>query len=169
VPLDLVAITPTLAETAAPIRFRTVDSDGIEQGTWTADTRPTAEEAALFATRAARFLSLRVGAISTKWDGDTIAAVRDVAALYAALQIETSFFADTDDQETAAQGQLGRMFREQLAALIATARNNQTGGWRIHSIPIVSTSSPSAYRGQWASALDGAEIVNGPDPLDDDV
>ncbi|MGE4424994.1 MAG: hypothetical protein AB7G37_00915 [Solirubrobacteraceae bacterium] len=135
--IDPTTITPTLEQVASHIRNRTLDRGGTARGTFTATTIPTDVEATGHAARAARHVALELGRPYSTWDGNLADVATDVAALYAALQIETSYYGDGAGGESNAD-QLGRMYREQLAALQNTARDNQVGGRRMHSIPIVS-------------------------------
>lgn len=132
--LSPASITPSADAVASHVRSRTRDVNGVEAGTFNADTRPTGTEVDAIAARAARYVSLSVGTTGTEWAGDLTAAATDVAALYAALDVEQSYYADGTGGEEGAVDQLGRMVREQMAALVATARDNQPGGWRIRSI-----------------------------------
>lgn len=132
--IDPILITPTVDQVASYIRVRTRDLDGEETGTFNADTRPTADQATAIALQAARYVSLKLGNPATEWKGDLIAAATDTAAMYAAWQAETSFHTDGSDQETQLAIQLGQMYSDQLAALLATAQDDQPGAFRIYSI-----------------------------------
>lgn len=132
--IDPASITPSVAEVASHIRSRTRDRHGREIGTFNADTRPTASDAGGHAQRAARHIAMQLGSPATEWAGDLLQTATDVAALYAALSIETSYYADGSAPDDSGTEQLGRMAREQRDALLATATNNQVGGRRTHSI-----------------------------------
>lgn len=127
-------ILPTPEDIAACIHARTRDASGNEVGTFTPDTRPTGAQVQGIALRAARYVSLKLGDPTTEWTGDLKAAATDVAALYAALLIENSYFSDGSAPDEAGVDQLGRMVREQLAALVETAKDNQPGSTRAYSI-----------------------------------
>lgn len=163
-------ITPSLTAIASYILNRTYDETSTRTGTFNETTTPTVDEAAVIATRAARHVALRLGTLSTTWTDEIKAAATDTAAVYAALQIELGYFTDGSGAEgTAITDQLGRMFREQLAALTVAIRDNRPGAWRIHSIPMVSTSSPAAYRepSVVGDHLEPEQLVNGPDGDED--
>ncbi|MFT4034508.1 MAG: hypothetical protein QM679_02920 [Patulibacter sp.] len=140
--LDPATITPSVAEVAALIVSRTRSTLGGLEGTFTADTVPTDVEAAQHAARAARYVALRLGTVRTT-AGDLGTAAKDCAAVYAALTIEQSYYADGSDPSQGGADQLGRIAREQLDALVSTARDNQPGGRRIHSLRQITAQSTS--------------------------
>jgi hypothetical protein len=162
-------VTPSLEAVASYISNRTVNHQNTVVGTFNDDTVPTGDEATIVAARAARYVALRLGSVKTTWTDELTETAVDVAALYAALQIETGYFADGSGDESGIVQQLGRMFREQIAALVAAARNNQPGAWRMHSIPIIGANSPAAYAGGSVVGdhLEEEQLVNGPDPDQD--
>lgn len=137
--VDPADITPSVEAVAEHIRSRTRDRHGNEVGTFNETTRPTGQDAAEHAARAARYIALQVGTPATDWTGDLLQVATDVAALYAALAIETSYYADGAAADAAGVEQLGRMAREQRDALLQTARDNQVGGRPFHSIRQVTT------------------------------
>lgn len=123
------AITPSLEAVASHIWVRTRDEDGVEQGTFNEATIPTGDAAQGYAERAARHVAVRLGQVAD--DSPLIEPATDCAAVYAALQIETAL---SDSEEAASTDQLGRMFREQIDALVAANEHNVPGGRRLHSI-----------------------------------
>lgn len=133
-PFDPAQILPSLEAIASHIISRTDDGVGNKLGTFTPETWPPAEAALLHAQRAARYVALELGSPATTWQGDLEATATDLAALRAALTIEQSYYADGSEHSDSGVDQLGRMFREELAAIQATARNNQIGGARWGSI-----------------------------------
>lgn len=136
------AFVPPLADVGKHIRSRTVDRLGNELGTFTADTRPSASDAALHAESAARMVALALRAPGVFWDGSLAQDAADVAALRAALTIETSYYSDGTDPDETGVDQLGRMFREQLAALIAAAARPVTGARRFARVPSILDEDP---------------------------
>ncbi len=143
--VDPATIRPTVAQVGALIRTRTRDLDGHEQGTFTATTRPTETEAVAEIERAARLVALQLGRPHTTWDGDLLETAKDVVAARAALDIERSYYGDGSSPDDVALDQLGRRYAEDLEALKETARDNQVGGIRIHSLRQV-TARGAAYR-----------------------
>lgn len=125
--VDPASITPTLDQVASHIRTRTLDDNGVQVGTFNADTQPTGDEAGIHVARAARYVALQMGTPLTQWTGSLSDSAKDVVSIYAALAIEQSFYGSGSNPDTTGVDQLGRMFREQLAALIQTAQNNQPG------------------------------------------
>ncbi|MCK9250352.1 MAG: hypothetical protein M0P31_15435 [Solirubrobacteraceae bacterium] len=136
--VDPDSIRPTVAQVARRIRTRTRDADGVEQGTFTSSTRPTAVEAEDEIASASRLVALQLGRPYSTWDGDLLETAREVVAARAALEIERSFYGDGSSPDDTPLDQLGRRYAEDLAALQQTARDNQVGGRRMHSIRIVS-------------------------------
>lgn len=80
--------TPTLAAVGAFLRARTVDKDGNELGTFTANTRPTAAQVTDLLEQACPDVYGEVGAVpEVLWP-----QARKVAALGTALLVELSYF-----------------------------------------------------------------------------
>lgn len=159
--IDPTTITPTTAQVAALIPHRTRDGDGQQPGQFTDRTTPTAAHVATEIVRAARLVSLSLGSPYTEWDGNLLDAAKDVVAARVALEIERAYYGDGSSPDDAPLDQLGRRYAEDLAALQATARNNQLGGNRIHSIRQI-----PAARAQpvLINGLLPEQILNGPDP-----
>jgi hypothetical protein len=142
--VDPADITPTLEQVAAHIHTRTrADADGlgagtVELGTFTEATVPTATQAAERTQYAARRVALLLGDVGTAWTGDLEASAVDVVSIYAAYLIETSFYSDTAQADESLP-RLAATWMEARDALIATAKNNQTGGKRFGSIRMVTS------------------------------
>lgn len=165
--IDIESITPALTDIAAYIPTRTVDRDGRLHYDWPENAaelgmRPSHEQAIGIAVRAARHVALRLGRTSVEFDEDLLESARDAAAVYAALTIENGYYSLSSNPDQVANDQLGRMARERILALVAAARDNRSGGTRIHSI--VQTTQPTPAT---PLALLPEQIVNGPDPEDD--
>lgn len=164
--IDIESITPSLEEVASYIPTRTTDRDGRLRYTWLPEgegTRPNDEQARGIALRAARYIALRLGRPSVTFDDGLLADARDAAAVYAAMTIENGYYALSSSPDDTANDQLGRMARERINALVAASRDNGTGGTVIHSI--IQTTPAAIAAG---TALQPEQIVNGPDPEDDD-
>jgi hypothetical protein len=161
VPVAAALITPDLPRVGSCIRTLTRSGGGGEEGTFTDKTRPTAEVAELYAESAARYLALQLGKPNFDPEADEFAdfveSAKDAAAAYAALKIATSFYDDGSDTIAALIDQLGRMAREQIKALVATAQSNSVGGWRIHRIRLVTADVAEDL------SLLPHQIANGPD------
>lgn len=139
-------ITPTVEEVAGRIKSRTRDADGFEHGTFNDQTVITEAEAEAQASRAARWVALKLGAVHTTWDGDLVASARDVVADFAALYIASSSF-DEEDGSSALVISLEKTADAGLAAVIETARDNQPGGRPFHSIPMVGEAASASRSG----------------------
>lgn len=88
-------IRPTLSDLGGIMRARTRDVDGSELGTFTADTRPTATEAAALVDRALAIVNPRLGVVP-----DALAeTAKSVVALRAAMFVEAAYFPEENDSE----------------------------------------------------------------------
>jgi hypothetical protein len=85
------AYRPLVADVGEIIRSRTVDANATEQGTFTADTRPTYEQVDHIIDRAMWKLEAKFGPVVKQ---ELVGAAAEVVALRAALMIELSFFGD---------------------------------------------------------------------------
>lgn len=84
---------PTLRMVAAHIRVRTVERNTNQfKGTFTANTRPSDDEAWEAVTLAEDDVKADVGAISPALQGEALRAVRSLIALRAAMIIERSYY-----------------------------------------------------------------------------
>jgi hypothetical protein len=87
-PLPGVTLEATVEQVASHIRARTKDSNGVELGTFTEETRPTAAQAQEAIDNAVRILKTRVMGVGPECQDAAQAAV----ALLAAADIERSYF-----------------------------------------------------------------------------
>jgi hypothetical protein len=85
------AYRPLVADVGELIRSRTVDANATEQGTFTADTRPTYEQVDHIIDRAMWKLEAKFGPVVKQ---ELVGAAAEVVALRAALMIELSYFGD---------------------------------------------------------------------------
>lgn len=116
--VDPAAIQPTPAEVASHIHTRTRDEVGREHGTFDAETRPTETELTPLIARASRYVSREIGDRFTAWTDELAEAAKDTVAAFAALYVEQSFYDDEGTDGNTAADRLGRIAREQLAALL---------------------------------------------------
>jgi hypothetical protein len=109
-----VAYTPGVSEVGAAIRGRTVDSNGNELGTFTAETRPTRHQAAQLIQEAVDEITDRYGAsLPAKLE----TSARKVAKLRAAMLIELGFFGDQIIVNRGPYLELKKLHDEAAAAL----------------------------------------------------
>lgn len=111
---------PTLAQLGAIMRARTKDDDGIEQGTFTANTRPTASEAEALIDQALDVLSTRLGAVPRRLVG----LARSLTALETAVYVELSYFPEETTQDQSAY----ERYREQFDGVFASYQAALEGG-----------------------------------------
>lgn len=89
IPDSALPYIPTLDDVGALLRARTVNSVGVEVGTFTDTTRPTADQALAIVKQAARDLVLKVGpTIPEQYMEDA----KQLVALRAAMLIELSYY-----------------------------------------------------------------------------
>lgn len=110
------AYRPLVSDVAAWLRTRTVDSSGREVGTFTADTRPTYEEAD-------RVIDLAVDKLEAKFGpnvaAELVGSAKNVVALRAAMLIELSFFADQIRADRSPYNELKALYEEALTDWLA--------------------------------------------------
>lgn len=107
-------ITPTLAEVGALTRTRTRDTNGVELGTFTDETRPTGDQVALLIQDA-------VGEITDLY-GDNLpteleSSARKVAKLRSAMLVELSFFGDQIAQRRSPYAEIKQLHDEAVKQL----------------------------------------------------
>jgi len=104
----------------ALLRARTVDQDGVEQGTFTAATRPTGEAAGVL-------IGLAVGQIQGEIGPDIPLVLheqaRHCAILGAAVLIERSYWPEQQDDATRAASAYAILHERAMAALAAAQRS----------------------------------------------
>jgi hypothetical protein len=108
-------LRPSVADVALLIRARTKDADGREVGTFTDETRPTAEQVE-------EHISAAVALLSPRWpiaiDDSYYLAVQRLTAYRAAMQIEKSYFPEQVRSDRSAYDQLREEYQDDLAALM---------------------------------------------------
>lgn len=127
-------IRPDLEDVAALIHARTRDRFDVDQGTFTADTRPTSGQVNDLIDRSAQVVSLELGVPHSSM-GDLVEQAKAVVAVRTAWQIEVSFFPNQLEGESAAS-HLREMYESDLALLGVAARDNQAGGRRARTMNV---------------------------------
>lgn len=117
--------TPGVAAVGAILRARTKDTNGLEVGTFNADTRPTDEQVTLSIGQAVADVAEVVGddIPDRTWD-----AARYVSALGTALQVELSYFPEQIGTGRSPYAQLKVLYDERLARLKAAVIAGEAGG-----------------------------------------
>jgi hypothetical protein len=110
-------LAPTLAQVGAILRARTKDSEGVEHGTFTANTRPTDSEAQQLIDVAVGLVHVAVGQVPDASPCASGAWV--VAALGAACLIEKSYW---PEQIATARSAYEQYWTEYQSALSGLAR-----------------------------------------------
>lgn len=120
-------LTPTLAQVGALLRARTKDTEGVEQGTFTAQTRPTDAQAQAIIDLAVDLIHVAVGPVPA--DSACATGASAVGALGAACLIEKSYF---PEQIASARSAYDQYWEEYQSALNGLARclgvSTDTGG-----------------------------------------
>lgn len=117
------AWTPTLADVAALVPTRTIDSDGEQQDTFTALTTPADDQVTGYITRIVGEISATVGEVPS----DVFDAAKHTATLGAAWLVERSFPPTSDVQNVA--NDFVTDYRASLAGLrLASRRVRNTTG-----------------------------------------
>lgn len=105
----------TVRSVGTILRARTVDANGNELGTFTADTRPTAEQVQELLDEAVGRLASEVG---SDIDAKFWAQARSVAALDAALTVELTYWPEQVATGRSPYEQLKELHTERRAALV---------------------------------------------------
>jgi hypothetical protein len=110
-------IRPTIDDVAALLASRTTDANGVEAGTFTNQTRPTAAQVETIIDQA---MSSTIAALRWPVTDEYASDVRDLIALQAALLIESSFYRgelDADDS-------VFRQYQAMYLSGVQTLRDN---------------------------------------------
>lgn len=110
-------VRPTVDQVGVLLRARTKDSEGVEQGTFTSTTRPTADQAQQLIDMAVDMVHAAVGGIPA--DSACATGAWTVGALGAACLIEKSYF---PEQVNSARSPYEQYWAEYQSALNALAR-----------------------------------------------
>lgn len=131
-PID---ITPTLQDVAALERARTYVG-GVDQGTFTADTRPTADQVGRLITFAVNDVFNAVGSDLTVEHQEP---ARNLAALRTAILIEADESEELGGTRNAASVYTA-MYLQGIETLAGAVRGNTPNQPRIFSIPLLGAS-----------------------------
>jgi hypothetical protein len=112
----------TLRDVGARLRSRTLDSHMTEQGTFTADTRPTATQVNDLMPQALGDVAVATGSDlpSKYWE-----AARSVAALRTALLIELTYYPEQINTGRSPYAQLKELYDDALKALVKAVADEQ--------------------------------------------
>jgi hypothetical protein len=118
-------LTPSVADVGVLIHSRTTDDVSNELGTFTADTRPTATEVEALIADGVRDVRRRVGpSLDTTEDEDMLDSARRLAALRTAMYVEQAYFPSQIADGESSYQRLKEMWDEDIAALLATVRDD---------------------------------------------
>lgn len=116
---------PTVAQVGAILRARTVAGMSGEQGTFTADTRPTADQVETLIDLALADVSIRVGA---DVPDETWGSLASVVALRAAMRVELSYFPEQiGTNRPSPYVALADVYERELAAAVEGVRQAGSG------------------------------------------
>jgi len=121
-PID---IAPSILDVAALLRARTKDANGVEVGTFTADTRPTDEQVLTLIDEAVADVQARMGPSPPAELAD---AGRFAAALETACLIELSYWPEQVQSNRSAYQEYWEMLQTRFTALQEAARGQEPGG-----------------------------------------
>jgi hypothetical protein len=147
---------PTVEDVAALLRARTKDAMGKENGTFTDETRPTATQVEILITNGCADVATWVG-----YDiGDTLwQEARNLASIYAACQVEESYYPEQLATQRSAWTQLWERYQfglKQFAEHAGASAEIGTVAAREGSIVTPSMTLASqwfAWHGGWWSML----------------
>lgn len=115
------AYRPRVEDVAALVRARTKPTDGqVPLGTFNETTYPTGEQVESLITQAVLEVDARIGTV-----GPTLRArAGNVAALYAAMLVELSYFPEQIDTDQSPYDRLKELYDQALAGLLAAVLGN---------------------------------------------
>lgn len=130
-PADPINITwrPSLGDVAALLPRRTKDSNGAQPGTFTENTEPTDEQVQTIISLASGHIASRVGETGDLCTPALTSRARGMTALYAAMLVELTFFAEQVGTNRSPYPQLKVLFDDGMKALVeGVAENCGEGG-----------------------------------------
>jgi hypothetical protein len=136
-------LRPTLADLASIMQSRVYNGTGEDEvGTFTYETRPTAEQAETIIDRALGLVTGRVGSVPASLRE----MVRSIVALRAAMLVETSYFPNETGSEDSAYAAYRDQYRDALADYDEAVNRNvgETGSSRVWSVRMVSATLAAA-------------------------
>jgi hypothetical protein len=119
-------LRPYVDDVARLIRARTKDDQGQEVGTFTANTRPTADQVEAHIDAALALMSSRIPP-SANMPEALWPAARNLVAYRAALQIEKSYFPEQVRADRSAYQHLREEYNDDLQALLAALAESGAG------------------------------------------
>jgi hypothetical protein len=120
-------VRPSVEDVAQLLRARTKDAEGREVGTFTDETRPTAEQVEDQITTALGLVAVR---LPGTWSEGFNGAISALVAYRAALRIEKSYFPEQVRSDRSPYQELKDEYTEDLQALIdALAGAGEAGGF----------------------------------------
>lgn len=125
-------VTPSVDDVAAFIRARTTDDNGNQVGTFSDDTRPTADQVESLIEHVTLGLTSRLGTVPTSEEH----AARTVAAIGTAMLVELSYFPEQVRAEESAYSELKALYDENLLALMDVLIGEPASGRLVSSVPI---------------------------------
>lgn len=128
---------PTVADVGAILRARTKDTNGVELGTFTADTRPTGTAVIALADLAVSDLVAEIGPdIPT----ELVPSARYLAALGTALMVELSYFPEDVAAGRSPYAELKALYDQRLVRLTDAVEDatgeGGTGGSPSYGFPV---------------------------------
>jgi hypothetical protein len=123
---------PELDDVGALLRARTQDDHDDEQGTFTDDTRPTADEATKIIEQAGSIVYARIGSVEEEvlicsGADDIRTQAKYMVSLLAAMLIELSYFPEQVKSDRSAYEHYRELWNEQMTSLTDAAAECRTG------------------------------------------
>lgn len=103
---------PLVSDVGQLLSARTVDSNGTRQGTFTADTSPTYQQAMAVVDKAVSKLEAKFGPVMLP---ELVGSAQNVVALRAAMLVELSYFGDQINAGRSPYAQLEELYKEAIA------------------------------------------------------
>jgi hypothetical protein len=147
---------PSVADVGALLRERTRAGGsvgGAIQGVFNERTQPTDVQVEPLLADAVREVRLRLGAeLDTTGDDNLLATAQRLAAIRAAMYIEMSYYPEDVSNDESSYGRLKEMWDENLAAVLASLRNEPGDTQGFGSIRVLSPTA--AAMASFAAAPD---------------
>jgi hypothetical protein len=132
-PLFPKVFAPTVADVAVLVRARTVDSAGKVLGTFTLDTKVKPYDVNLLIARACATVSA-AAPITIDSEPRLILQARNVAALWAAMLVELSFFPEQTNTDQSSYENLRQLFETGLATLTRSLPDSNSTSKGIYAL-----------------------------------
>ncbi len=129
------SITCTPADVAAVLTARTFNTSSTEEGGFTGDTRPTAEQAEVLIERAGDEVRARLGQdIDEEKDETSFLYAKQLVAIRAAMWVELSYFPEETTADDSAYEALRVAFESGLATLVDSLADTSATKKGIYSV-----------------------------------